>query len=291
MPSSNTTNKAPFLDEEYGAKKEHKMYYPECYDSPVMPDLDMSARSEEHNVTNKGLPSELEASPQSVMINIDDFSMQPRPSSSYHRSNSYAYGSSSSNELYPTSVSNLEIMNKMKDLEKILYLSKNNTQSSNFSSLETDVVQDLESKLSIQEEKTKTLPKDCKGLLEVITTLQTHNSNQENVIEYLKTEMVNLLLRSQMDEKVLTNEIDSRISTITNLQTSFKAKEKQSQQMIQSLNDRNSTLEDEIEQLRAENCKLNVRNLILEEEKKMKEEEMKTELSLLYIETGRSDIL
>ena len=275
MPSSNTTNKAPFLDEEYGAKKEHKMYYPECYDSPVMPDLDMSARSEEHNVTNKGLPSELEASPQSVMINIDDFSMQPRPSSSYHRSNSYAYGSSSSNELYPTSVSNLEIMNKMKDLEKILYLSKNNTQSSNFSSLETDVVQDLESKLSIQEEKTKTLQEDWKGLLEVITTLQNTSS----------------LKWYQMDEKVLTNEIDSRISTITNLQTSFKAKEKQSQQMIQSLNDRNSTLEDEIEQLRAENCKLNVRNLILEEEKKMKEEEMKTELSLLYIETGRSDIL
>ena len=129
MPSSNTTNKAPFLDEEYGAKKEHKMYYPECYDSPVMPDLDMSARSEEHNVTNKGLPSELEASPQSVMINIDDFSMQPRPSSSYHRSNSYAYGSSSSNELYPTSVSNLEIMNKMKDLEKMVHLSKNNNSS------------------------------------------------------------------------------------------------------------------------------------------------------------------
>ena len=288
MPSSNTTNKG----KEYGAKKEHKMYYPECYDSPVMPDLDMSARSEERDVTNKSLPSELEASPQSVMINIDDFSMQPRSSSLYHRSNSYAYGSSSSNELYPTSVSNLEIMNKMKDLEKIVHLSKNNTQSSNFSSLETvHVVKDLESKLSIQEEKNKTLQEDCKGLLEVITTLQTHNSNQENVIDYLKTEMVNLLMRSQMDEKVLTNEIDSRISTITNLQTSFKAKEKQSQQMIQSLNDRNSTLEDEIEQLRAENCKLNVRNLMLQEEKKMKEEEMKTELSLLYIETGRSDIL
>jgi len=287
MPSSNTTNKAPFLDEEYGAKKEHKMYYPECYDSPVIPDLDMSARSEEHNVTSKSLPSELEASPQSVMINIDDFSMQPRSSSSYHRSNSYAYGSSSSNELYPTSVSNLEIMNKMKDLEKMVHLSKNNN-----SSLETvHVVKELESKLSIQEEKNKTLQEDCKGLLEVITTLQTQNSNQENVIEYLKTEMVNLLLRSQMDEKVLTNEIDSRISTITNLQTSFKTKEKQSQQMIQSLNDRNSTLEDEIEQLRAENCKLNIRNLMLNEEKKMKEDEMKTELSLLYIETGRSDIL
>ena len=64
----------------------------------------------------------------------------------------------------------------------------------------------------------------AKGLLEVITTLQNTSS----------------LKWYQMDEKVLTNEIDTRISIITKLKQSYQTKNLESQQIIQSLNVRNS---------------------------------------------------
>ena len=105
------------------------------------------------------------------------------------------------------------------------------------------------------------------------STLEEQKSSQEITIEYLKSEMVNLLIAKTAKEEALDRSTN------------------QSQKMIQDLGRQSSCLEDEIAQLKAENTNLHIRALVLEEEKARVEEEMKTEMSLMYIETGRHEIL
>jgi hypothetical protein len=56
-------------------------------------------------------------------------------------------------------------------------------------------------------------------------------------------------------------------------------------QIIIVLGKHNSTLDDQIEEIKAENENLRVRHQLIEEEKRMAVEAMKTELELLYLET------
>jgi len=122
-------------------------------------------------------------------------------------------------------------------------------------------------------------------------TLKAQLSSQENVIEFLKTEMVNLLITQQVDEEVQRKELDNRDRIIASLEGLFQDNAEQTQLMIKQLGTRNSSLEDEIERLRAENINLRIQAVMLEEEKKQAKEDMNTELQLLYIETGRHEIL
>ena len=122
-------------------------------------------------------------------------------------------------------------------------------------------------------------------------TLKAQLSSQENVIEFLKTEMVNLLITQQVNEEVQRKELDNRDRIIASLEGLFRDNAEQTQLMIKQLGTRNSSLEDEIERLRAENINLRIQAVMLEEEKKQAKEDMNTELQLLYIETGRHEIL
>jgi len=122
-------------------------------------------------------------------------------------------------------------------------------------------------------------------------TLMGQVSSQENIIEFLKTEMVNLLIKQQVDENVQRKELDNRDRIIASLEGLFQDNAEQTQLMIKQLGTRNSSLEDEIERLRAENINLLIQAVMLEEEKQQAKEDMNTELQLLYIETGRHEIL
>jgi chromosome segregation ATPase len=184
--------------------------------------------------------------------------------------------------------SDTEIIGQMKDTLKKLVCEKVATDADKFSNF---YLSELESKIRLQKKKNETLESECTRLLDAITTLEEHSSSQENTIEYLKSEMVNLLLAKQMEEEKLNKELDRRRSIIISLENTFKESADQSQRLVKDLHTQSSSLEDEIAQLKADNTKLRIRAMMLEEEKAMVEEEMKTEMQLLYIETGRHDIL
>ena len=85
--------------------------------------------------------------------------------------------------------------------------------------------------------------------------------------------------------------VERRNITISNLESSCEEKADRPQRMITALEVHSSSQEDQIEELKAENVRLCVRSQILEEEKRMVKEEMKTKMQLLYIDTGRHKIL
>ena len=118
---------------------------------------------------------------------------------------------------------------------------------------------ELESKIQLQKKKNETLESECTRLLDAITTLEEHSSSQENTIEYLKSEMVNLLLAKQMEEEKLNKELDRRRSIIISLENTFKESADQSQRLVKDLHTQSSSLEDEITQLKADNTKLRIR--------------------------------
>ena len=185
--------------------------------------------------------------------------------------------------------SDTEIICQMKDtLKKLVCEKVVATDADKFSNF---YLSELESKIQLQKKKNETLESECTRLLDAITTLEEHSSSQENTIEYLKSEMVNLLLAKQMEEEKLNKELDRRRSIIISLENTFKESADQSQRLVKDLHTQSSSLEDEIAQLKVDNTKLRIRAMMLEEEKAMVEEEMKTEMQLLYIETGRHDIL
>ena len=185
--------------------------------------------------------------------------------------------------------SDTEVICQMKDtLKKLVCEKVVATDADKFSNF---YLSELESKIQLQKKKNETLESECTRLLDAILTLEEHSSSQENTIEYLKSEMVNLLLAKQMEEEKLNKELDRRRSIIISLENTFKESADQSQRLVKDLHTQSSSLEDEIAQLKAENTKLRIRAMMLEEEKAMVEEEMKTEMQLLYIETGRHDIL
>ena len=184
--------------------------------------------------------------------------------------------------------SDTEIILQMKDTLKLVCEKVVATDADKFSNF---YLSELESKIQLQKKKNETLESECTRLLDAILTLEEHSSSQENTIEYLKSEMVNLLLAKQMEEEKLNKELDRRRSIIISLENTFKESADQSQRLVKDLHTQSSSLEDEIAQLKADNTKLRIRAMMLEEEKAMVEEEMKTEMQLLYIETGRHDIL
>ena len=185
--------------------------------------------------------------------------------------------------------SDTEIICQMKDtLKKLVCEKVVATDANKFSNF---YLSELESKIQLQKKKNETLESECTRLLDAITTLEEHSSSQENTIEYLKSEMVNILLAKQMEEEKLNKELDRRRSIIISLENTFKESADQSQRLVKDLHTQSSSLEDEIAQLKVDNTKLRIRVMMLEEEKAMVEEEMKTEMQLLYIETGRHDIL
>jgi len=181
--------------------------------------------------------------------------------------------------------SDTDIIKKMKDTLQKLVLERKAVQSNQAR------IEELESKLSLQEDKNKALEAECARLLEAILTLDGHSSSQENTIAYLKSEMVNMLLKKQLDEKAMDKEIDERDTTIANLKRSFKEETDTSQKTIKHLGAKASSLEDEVEELRAENVKLRIHAMLMQEEKELKEKEMQKEMQLLYIETSRHEIL
>lgn len=153
------------------------------------------------------------------------------------------------------------------------------------------IVGELESTISLQEKHNKTLKAESVRLKVTITDLESRRSSQENIIEFLKAKLVTLLVSKRMVEEELNTDIERRDITISNLKSSCEKKADRSQRIIAALEAHSSSLEDQIEDLKAANVRLRVRSQILEEEKRMVEEEMKTEMQLLYIETGRHEIL
>jgi hypothetical protein len=181
--------------------------------------------------------------------------------------------------------SDTDMIKKMKDTLQKLVLERKAVQSNQAR------VEELESKLSLQEEKNKALEAECTRLLEAMSTLDNHTSSQENTIAYLKAEMVNMLVKKQIDEKAMDEEIDRRDTTIANLESSFTEEADISQKTIKHLGSKASSLEDEVEELRAETVKLRIHAMMMMEEKELKEKEMAKEMQLLYIETSRHEIL
>ena len=89
-----------------------------------------------------------------------------------------------------------------------------------------------------------------------------------------------LLISNKTEEEELSRELDIRDVTIANIKNSFK-----------HMSEKNSSLEDELEMLRAENTKLQVKSLMIEEKAAVVEEEMRKELQLAYIENSSFDVL
>ena len=124
------------------------------------------------------------------------------------------------------------------------------------------------------------LQTEIKRLLDVVSKLDSRISYQDNTIEFLKSEMCNLLISNKTEEEELSRELDIRDVTIANIKNSFK-----------HMSEKNSSLEDELEMLRAENTKLQVKSLMIEEKAAVVEEEMRKELQLAYIENSSFDVL
>merc|ERR1712216_368948 len=98
---------------------------------------------------------------------------------------------------------------------------------------------------------------------------------------------VKLQLTHQMAEEEMGAKLVQRDTAIANLESSFKENAEESKRMITAVGVRNSALEDQIEDLKAENARLQVRSQMLEEERRHCEESMKMEMQLLCIENSR----
>jgi predicted ribosome quality control (RQC) complex YloA/Tae2 family protein len=85
--------------------------------------------------------------------------------------------------------------------------------------------------------------------------------------------------------EIINAELANCNTTIANLKILFTENADQLKQIIIVLGKHNSTLDDQIEEIKAENENLRVRHQLIEEEKRMAVEAMKTELELLYLET------
>lgn len=159
-------------------------------------------------------------------------------------------------------------MNKMKDIE---YMMKDRKRNQSKSTL---------AKVLVVEKDNDMLQTEIKRLLDVVSTLDSRISYQDNTIEFLKSEMCNLLISNKNEEEELSRELDIRDNTIANLKNS-----------LNHMSERNSSLEDELEKLRAQNTNLQVKSLMIEEKASAVEEEMRKELQLAYIENSSFDVL
>lgn len=117
--------------------------------------------------------------------------------------------------------------------------------------------------------KREALEDECARLKSVLTSLEDQPSDQENIIEFLRAEMVSLLASKRMAEAELGAELESRGAII-------------------------SSLEDTTEELRAENVRLQIRSQMLEGERRAAEEEMtslKIQMQHHFIENSHYGIL
>jgi len=239
----------------------------------------MSSISTEHLLTNKQTSSIPEASPQMVIGFPNSSSVGGVEQSHRRTSQDYAVGAlglymaHGSDEVQKKSPNihdqiDVDIMNKMKDIE---YMMKDRKRNQSKSTL---------AKVLVVEKDNDMLQTEIKRLLDVVSTLDSRISYQDNTIEFLKSEMCNLLISNKNEEEELSRELDIRDNTIANLKNS-----------LNHMSERNSSLEDELEKLRAQNTNLQVKSLMIEEKASAVEEEMRKELQLAYIENSSFDVL
>ena len=230
----------------------------------------------EHLLSNEQTSNIPEASPQMVTGFPDSSRGEVELSSHRRTSQDYAvgslglymaYGSSDVQKSFPKShdQTDVDITKKMNDIERMMKDRKKNQSKSTLAKVL--VVDNM-------------LQAEIKRLLDVVSVLDSRISYQDNTIEFLKNEMCNLLISNKTEEEELTNELNARDATIANLNTSLK-----------DMPENNSLLEDELERLRAENTKLQVKSLMIEEKAAVVEEEMRKELQLAYIENSSFDVL
>lgn len=236
----------------------------------------MASISTDHLLSNEQASNVPEASPQ--MVTGFPNSTRGEQSHSHRRTSQdytvgslgiyMAYGSPEVQKSFPEvhDQIDLDIMNKMKHIEHMMKDRKKNQSKSTLAKV-----------LVVDEMKkdNNMLQTEIKRLLEVVSTLDSRISYQDNTIEFIKSEMCNLLISNKTEEEELSKELDLRDATIANLKNSFK-----------HMSERNSSLEDELERLRAENTKLQVKSLMIEEKAAVVEEEMRKELQLAYIENS-----
>jgi len=281
-------------DDQHETFDEHKKYNAV---PPAVPDLNvddedgsvdrpasssvqnMSSISTEHLLTNKQTSSIPEASPQMVIGFPNSSSVGGVEQSHRRTSQDYAVGAlglymaHGSDEVQKKSPNihdqiDVDIMNKMKDIE---YMMKDRKRNQSKSTL---------AKVLVVEKDNDMLQTEIKRLLDVVSTLDSRISYQDNTIEFLKSEMCNLLISNKNEEEELSRELDIRDNTIANLKNS-----------LNHMSERNSSLEDELEKLRAQNTNLQVKSLMIEEKASAVEEEMRKELQLAYIENSSFDVL
>lgn len=184
--------------------------------------------------------------------------------------------------------SDAEIIRKMKDtIEKMIQEKK--AVEPKKSSL-CMIIGELESTIELQEKQTEILREECTRLQGVITDIRANGSSQEKVMECMKAEMVKLQFTYRMAEEEMGAKLVQRDMVIANLENSFKENVEESKRMITAVGVRNSALEDRIEDLKAENARLQVRSQMMEEEKRNCEESMKMEMQLLCIEKSHHEI-
>lgn len=140
-------------------------------------------------------------------------------------------------------------------------------------------------------EQLSILESKCTRLQSVIADLSIQNSNQDIVIGNMKAEIIRILTTKLMDEKNLQTELERRDMAMSKLHTSVEERSNQSKRKMEDLEATNSSLEDEIKNLRAENVRLQLRAQMFEEAKKMAEEKLDRDMQLLHIESSHHDIL
>lgn len=134
-------------------------------------------------------------------------------------------------------------------------------------------------------------PSRRRDIVDLLIPFSSPGSQTESVSE-------SELLKKRINERELKIEmLEGSISSDTEVMRKMKdtierlsielLSAKRSEEMFKALGYRSSSLEDEIEELRVENTKLRIYSQTLEEEKRRIEEEMKTEMELLQLETGQ----
>jgi len=191
--------------------------------------------------------------------------------------------------LEKVALSDTEIIRKMKDMLWEI-VRERNVDAESSSRLQRKV-QELEAENALQSDKNLVLRAECARLHDAAVAMEAKSSYQENVIGFLKADMMSLLVAKRAVERDLDAKLLNRDATIANLERSFLENVEESMKVITDLGAQNSSLEDQVEELRAEAVKLRLRSRMLEEEKEAAEEAMRTELQLLCIEKSHYDIL
>ena len=292
---STTTSSTTLYDETFDKTKKYNAI------TPAVPDLNVddedfdfdrpasssssaqnfNSISTEHLLANEQISNIPDASPQMVIGFPNSSSLGEVEQSHRRTSQDYycalglymAYGSAEVQKGFPKDHDqiDIDITNKMKDIEKLMKDRKKN--QSKLTLAKVLVVDSFHKDNGM-------LQAEIKRLLEVVSTLDSRISYQDNTIEFLENEMCNLLISNKTEEEELSRELDIRDATIANLKSSLK-----------DMSERNSSLEDELERLRAENTKLQVKSLMIEEKAAVVEEEMRKELQLAYIENSSFDVV